>query len=190
MDMFEYVMVMVSIIVGLAMAHLLQGLVEIAQRPRPMKLRSIHLVWAAYVLITTAFWWWFQFKLQALIPIWTFQAYIFVLTFAALLYVQATLLFPKNLDPDLDLDAFFYDRRGWFFGVNALYLLVDLADSRMKGAEHFAELGPEYLITTVAQIVFSLIAIWTRNRWFHWIFGLAALFSQIEWAIRQYGVMR
>lgn len=47
MDMCEYVMVMVSIIVGLAMAHLLQGLVDIAQRPRPMKWRWIHLVWAA-----------------------------------------------------------------------------------------------------------------------------------------------
>ena len=189
MDMFEYVMVMVSIIVGLAMAHLLQGLVEIAQRPRPMRLRSIHLVWVAYVLVTTAFWWWFQFKLQTLTPVWTFQAYLFVLTFAALLYVLSTLLFPRGLDPDLDLDAFFYDRRGWFFGANTLYLVVDLLDSRMKGAEHFAGLGVEYLIATAVQIVLSLVAMKTRNAWFHWIFGLAALLSQVEWAIRQYGTV-
>lgn len=48
MDRFEYVMVMVSIIIGLAMTHLLQGLVEVAQRPKPFRLRSIHLVWVLF----------------------------------------------------------------------------------------------------------------------------------------------
>jgi hypothetical protein len=189
MDMFEYVMVMVSIIVGLAMAHLLQGLVEISQRPRPMKLRSIHLVWSAYVLITTAFWWWFQFKLQALTPVWTFHAYLFVLFFAGLLYVQAALLFPRNLGPDVDLDAFFYDHRGWFFGTTALYFLVDLADSWMKGSDHFASLGVEYVIVSCLQFALCFVAIWTRNKVFHWIFGLIALLSQIEWAFRQFGTV-
>lgn len=189
MQMFEYVMVMASIIIGLALTHLLQGLVDIAQRPRPMRLRSIHLVWVAYMLVTTAFWWWWQFKLQELTPVWTFQAYMFVLFFAALLYVLSTLLFPKVLDPDVDLDTFFYDRRGWFFGANALYFTVDLIDSRMKGAEHFASLGLEYVIATLVQAALCLIAMKTRNAVFHWIFGLAALLTQIEWAIRHYGVM-
>ena len=71
--MFEYVMVLVSIIVGLALTHLLQGLVEIAQRPQRMKIASIHLVWVIYMVITIAFWWWWQFKLQ-LVPVWTFSA--------------------------------------------------------------------------------------------------------------------
>jgi hypothetical protein len=188
--MFEYVMVMVSIIVGLATAHLLQGLVEIAQRPRPMRLASIHLVWVAYVLLTTTFWWWFQFKLQALMPVWTFHAYLFVLFFAALLYIQAALLFPRNLGPDVDLDAFFYDHRGWFFGATAIYFVTDLADSWMKGADHFAGLGLEYLVTTGIQLVLCFVAMWTRNRVFHWIFGVVALLSQLEWALRQFGTMR
>ena len=189
MDMFEYVMVMVSIIVGLAMAHLLHGLVDIAQRPQPMKLRSIHLVWAAYVLLTTAFWWWFQFKLQALVPVWTFHAYLFVLSFAALLYVQATLLFPRNLEPDADLDVFFLDHRGWFFGATAIYFIADFTDSWMKGPEHFAGLGLEYVIVTGVQFVLCLVAIWTRNRVFHWVFALVALLSQLEWALRQFGTV-
>ena len=189
MDMFEYVMVLVSIIVGLALTHLLQGMVDVVQRPRRLKIVSIHLVWVFYTLVTVAFWWWWQFKLQELTQVWTFQAYLFVLFFAGLLYFISTLLFPKVLDPDLDLDAFFYDRRGWFFGATALYFVVDLADSRMKGAEHFASLGLEYVIATVVQIVLCLVAMRTRNAVFHWLFGLAALISQLEWAVRHYGTM-
>ena len=188
MDMFEYVMVMVSIIVGLAITHLLQGLVEIAQRPRPMRLRSIHLVWVVYMLTSVAFFWWWQFKLQ-LLPEWTFQAYLFVLGYAAILYVMGTLLFPKVLDPDFDLDAFFYDRRGWFFGVAALYFVVDVIDSRLKGAEYFAGLGVEYFATMALSITGCLFAMKTRNPVFHWVFALAVSLWQIVWAFRQFGTM-
>ena len=188
MDMFEYVMVLVSIIVGLALSHLLQGLVEVAQRPQRMKIASIHLVWVIYMITTVVFWWWWQFKLQ-LLAVWTFQAYLFVLGYAVILYVLATLLFPKVLDPKLDLDAFFYDRRGWFFGFNALYFVVDLVDSRLKGAEYFANLGLEYVVTTVLSAVACLGAMKTRSPVYHWVVGLAILLYQTTWAFRQFGTM-
>jgi hypothetical protein len=179
MDMFEYVMVLVSIIVGLALTHLLQGLVEIAQRPKRMKIASIHLVWVIYMVITVAFWWWWQFKLQQL-PVWTFSAYLFVLGYAVILYILSTLLFPRVLDPDLDLDDFFYDRRGWFFGFNALYFVVDMIDSRLKG---------EYVVTTALSAVLCLGAMRTRNPAYHWAVGLAILLYQTNWAFRQFGTM-
>ena len=188
MDMFEYVMVLVSIIVGLAITHLLQGLVEIAQRPKRMKIASIHLVWVIYMVITVAFWWWWQFKLQ-LLPVWTFQGYLFILGYAVILYILSTLLFPKVLDPELDLDAFFYDRRGWFFGFNALYFGVDLVDSRLKGAEHFGGLGLEYVVTTVLSAILCLGAMKIRNRVYHWVVGVAILAYQTNWAFRQFGTM-
>ena len=186
--MFEYVMVLVSIIVGPALTHLLQGLVEIAQRPQRMKIASIHLVWVIYMVITIAFWWWWQFKLQ-LVPVWTFSAYLFVLGYAVVLYILSTLLFPKVLDPDLDLDAFFYSRRGWFYAFNALYFLVDLIDSRLKGAEHFASLGLEYLIVTVLSAALCIGAMKIRNAGYHWTVGLGILLYQTVWAFRQFGTM-
>ena len=188
MDMFEYVMVLVSIVVGLALTHLLQGLVEIAQRPRRMKIVSIHLVWSIYMVITVAFWWWWQFKLQ-LLSSWTFQAYLFVLGYAVILYILSALLVPKTLDPDLDLDQFFYDRRGWFFGFNALYFVVDLIDSRLKGTAHFEALGLEYVVSTVLSGLLCLGAMKTRSVVYHWVIGLGILLYQTAWAFRQFGTM-
>jgi hypothetical protein len=188
MDRFEYVMVMVSIIIGLAMTHLLQGLVEVAQRPKPFRLRSIHLVWVLFMLVTIAFFWWWQFKLQALQE-WTFGTYIFVLAFACQLYFQSTLLFPKNLGPDVDLDEFFHQHRAWFFGVNALSQLIDLVDTWLKGSEHFQSLGPEYPIGVAVNTIGSLIAILVPARAFQWVFALGSLLYVLSWALRQFSTL-
>ncbi len=188
MDRFEYVMVMVSIIIGLALAHLLQGLVEVAQRPRPLRLRSIHLVWVIFMLMTVAFFWWWQFKLQALQE-WTFGTYIFVLAYACLMYFQSTLLFPRDLGPDVDLDEFFHRQRGWFFGANALNNSIDLVDTWLKGSEHFQSLGPEYPVTVAVNTIGSLIAIFVPSRIFQWVFALGSLLYLLSWAFRQFNTL-
>ena len=188
MDRFEYVMVMVSIIIGLALAHLLQGLVEVAQRPRPLRLRSIHLVWVIFMLMTVAFFWWWQFKLQALQE-WTFGTYIFVLAYACLMYFQSTLLFPRDLGPDVDLDEFFHRQRGWFFGANALNSSIDLVDTWLKGSEHFQSLGPEYPVTVAVNTIGSLIAIFVPSRIFQWVFALGSLLYLLSWAFRQFNTL-
>lgn len=188
MDRFEYVMVMVSIIIGLALAHLLQGLVEVAQRPRPLRLRSIHLVWVIFMLMTVAFFWWWQFKLQALQE-WTFGTYIFVLAYACLMYFQSTLLFPRDLCPDVDLDEFFHRQRGWFFGANALNSSIDLVDTWLKGSEHFQSLGPEYPVTVAVNAIGSLIAIFVPSRIFQWVFALGSLLYLLSWAFRQFNTL-
>ena len=188
MDRFEYVMVMVSIIIGLAMTHLLQGLVEVAQRPKPFRLRSIHLVWVLFMLVNIAFFWWWQFKLQALQE-WTFGTYIFVLAYACLMYFQSTLLFPKDLGPDVDLDEFFHQHRGWFFGVNALVIVFDLVDTWIKGSEYFQSLGLEYPIAVAINLTGSLIAVFVPARAFQWVFALASLFYVLSWALRQFNTL-
>lgn len=188
MDRFEYVMVMVSIIIGLALAHLLQGLVEVAQRPRPLRLRSIHLVWVIFMLMTVAFFWWWQFKLQALQE-WTFGTYIFVLAYACLMYFQSTLLFPRDLGPDVDLDEFFHRQRGWFFGANVLNRSIDLVDTWLKGSEHFQSLGPEYPVSVAVNIIWSLIAIFVPSRIFQWVFALGSLLYLLSWVFRQFNTL-
>ena len=49
MDIFEYVAVLVSIIIGLGMAHLLRGLVRIIQHPGRHPAYWVHLGWVGYL---------------------------------------------------------------------------------------------------------------------------------------------
>ncbi|MCZ8192952.1 MAG: hypothetical protein O9269_00345, partial [Brevundimonas sp.] len=137
---------------------------------------------------TVAFFWWWQFKLQALQE-WTFGTYIFVLAYACLMYFQSTLLFPRDLGPDVDLDEFFHRQRGWFFGANVLNRSIDLVDTWLKGSEHFQSLGPEYPVSVAVNIIWSLIAIFVPSRIFQWVFALGSLLWLLSWVFRQFNTL-
>ena len=174
MDMFNYVMVLASVIVGLGVTHLLQGVVGIVQHPGRERVYWIHLVWVAATFLRAIFWWWFQFRLAAT-PQWTFGLFIFVLAYAFLIYLICALLFPRDLADYDGFKSYYYSRRGWFFGLNLFGLGVDVIDSLSKGLDHFRSLGPQYPIIMATLALLFLITMRTRNERYHAAFAVAAL---------------
>lgn len=147
MDVFEYVSVLTSIVIGLALAHLLRGVAEIVQQPGRTAVYWVHLLWVVFMLLMTPLWWWWQFALGSLDE-WTLQVYFFLLLYAFILYLLCTLLFPSDMEGYTDYEEYFYSRRRWFFGLLAGFYVVDFFDTWMKGAEHFQSLGQVYPIQT------------------------------------------
>ena len=172
MDMFEYISVLTSIIIGLGITHLLQGVAGLIQRPRRGEIYPTHLVWVAYMLLTTALWWWWQFGLT-IRPRWTLGIYLFVSAFALVLYLLCALLFPADLDGYDGYHDYFMSRRGWFFGLLALAYLLDLVDTLLKGVDYFASLGVGYPIQAGLIVVLCLVGAVTRSERYH--AGLAAI---------------
>ncbi len=70
MSPFEYVMVLVSIVVGLAITHLLTAVAAGVHRLRghgePLTLDPVYLLWVGYVLVWLISFWWYEFNFQAL----------------------------------------------------------------------------------------------------------------------------
>ncbi len=95
MEMFEYIAVLTSIIIGLDMAQLLLGLTRLIQHPEQAKPYWVHLCWVFYMFVFAVFWWWWEFKLGA-IEVWTFGVYLFVIFYAFLVFLLCSLLFPTN----------------------------------------------------------------------------------------------
>ncbi len=137
------------------------------------------------MFLTAVFWWWWEFRL-ALIDIWTFQVYAFVISFAVGLYFLCAMLFPRTLEPYDGFKGYFYSRRAWFFGVFIGFQLIDVCDTLLKGGEYFAGLGPEYIIVRVVKISLCVVAMKTRNESFHGAFGAANVLHQVSWAFRLY----
>ena len=183
MNMFEYVMVLASIIIGLGIANLLQGFATIVQHPTRKRAYWVHLVWGAYLFVLAVFWWWWEFTLRT-IHDWSFELYLFVLGYAFLIYLVCALLFPNDLDEYADYKEYFYSRRFWFFGLQVVYLGVDFVDSWLKGPAHFASLGLEYVVASVLQMVLCAAAPFIRNERFHAVFAVAMLAYQTSWAMR------
>ena len=173
MDMFNYVMVLASVIIGLGIAHLLQGAGGIVQHPRREKVYWVHLLWVAATFLRAIFWWWFEFRLSET-PEWTFTLYLFVLTYAVLIYLWCALLFPRDLAGYDGFKDYFYSRRRWFFGLLLAGQVIDVADTLLKGLVHFRSLGPSYVIGIVTVSALMLIAMRTRNERFH---GALAIFA-------------
>ncbi len=188
MQMFEYIIVLISITIGLALTHLMQGIAGLIQHPDRARAWWVHLIWVAYMVLSTIFWWWWQFNLQQIVT-WTFLLFVFVLCYAFLIYVICALLFPKDLDGYDGFKDYFLSRRRWFFGLLIGWQAIDLFDSWIKGPDHFASLGTEYL---VAWVVFSLLAVlgmWTRRATVHAVIALLYLSYNVSWVLRLFNTV-
>jgi hypothetical protein len=173
MAMFDYVMVLASVIIGLGVTHLLTGVAGIVQHPGRGKIYWVHLLWVAATFLRAIFWWWFEFGFST--AVWTFSLYFFVLCYALLIYLWCALAFPRDLTGYDGYKDYFYSRRTWFFGVGLAANVADVADTLLKGMGHFLSLGAPYLLGQAALTTLFIIALRTRNERFHAAFALFAV---------------
>lgn len=184
MEIFNYVMVLASVIIGLGIAHLLQGVGGLVQHPGREKVYWVHLLWVAAIFLRAIFWWWTEFPLSQTAH-WTFTLYLFVLGYAVLIYLWCALLFPRDLKGYDGFKDYFYSRRGWFFGLLVVGQIVDVADTLLKGVAHFRSLGPSYLVLIAGWSVLLLIAMRTRNERYHGAFAVLTVlyFVAYPWLV-------
>lgn len=183
MTMFEYVMVLASIIVGLGLTHLLQGILDMIQERT--RAYWVHLVWVGWAFIQAIFWWWWEFRFSE-VDAWTFPLFLFVIGYAFLLYLMCGFLFPKSIDKYGDFRSYFYARRTWFFSVLAAFFAVDLMDTALKGMDYFRGLGLEYIIATPVLLVGALVGALIKHERFHQAFAVFMFVYQLSWALRYF----
>jgi len=183
MEMFEYVSVLTSIIIGLGIAQILQGITGIIQHPEQGKVYWIQFCWVGYMFLLAVFWWWWEFRLGT-VEIWTFPLYMFVILYAVLVYLLCALLFPTDYSGYDGPKDYFYSKRAWFFGLLIFVNIIDLGDTLLKGWEYFASLGLEYPIATVSKMVLAGIAIYSKNEKYHAFVAISLLLYQLAWAFR------
>lgn len=188
MDMFNYVMVLASIIIGLGMTHLLHGIAQMIQHPGRAKLHWVHLVWVAGAFFQAIFWWWWQFRLTTNAT-WTFQFYLFLLFYAFIIYLRCALLIPSDLQGYDGYKDYFYSRRRWLFGICIVQVLVDLGDTLFKGMAYFASLGIGYPIASAVLLTLFSIGAISRNERFHGFLAVTLVAYQLLLALSYYGTM-
>ena len=188
MQMFEYIIVLISIVFGLALTHLMQGIAGLIQHPGRDRIWWVHLVWVAYMFLCTVFLWWVEFRLQN-ITVWTFSTYFFVICYAFYAYLICAILFPKDLEGYDGYKDYFLSRRRWFFGLLIGWLILDLGDTRIKGADYFAALGVEFMVGFVALVCAFAIGMITRRERVQAVIAIAVLAYQVSWVWRMFNTV-
>jgi hypothetical protein len=177
-DTFGYVFILISIVVGLALAHLLHGIGRLIQHPGRWANDAVHLLWVAYVFFfILAFWWW-QYGYRG-IGEWTFPLYLFLVGYAILLYLMAVVLLPDDLGEYDGFREYFLARRRWFFGLLAASKVVDAVDTLAKGDTYAQSMGAEYWVQIGLYCVLAIVgSIWSA-RSFHAAFAALSLGATI-----------
>ena len=166
MEIFSYVMVLASVIAGLAITQLLLGLAAMVQHPQRHKPYWVHLVWVLYAFEYVILWWWYEYDFVRTAN-WTFALYLFILLYAVVIYLMCAVLSPQELRNFDDFEAYYYSRRRWFLGLAALVIIFDVGDTLSKGFAHFLELGPHYYVGAVVLPAAYVVGMITRRRWYH-----------------------
>ena len=123
-DAFAYLSVLLSIILGLAIAEVLQGYGSLLLSRSKVKLYAPPLIWSVMMLMMATQFWWASFGLADR-EHWDFAAFSAVLLQTVMMYMGTAVVLPKgHSDEQIDLKAHYYREATPLFTFGLLFLLV------------------------------------------------------------------
>ncbi len=115
MTVFEFVMVLVSIIIGLGIARMLDGILRILRSGRPFGTYWVHSLWLTLTFFEMVNHWAYRWPFYQARVDWTIFELIFFLCPTVLLFLASGLLFPEaEVTP---MREYYYRQRHAFFTV-------------------------------------------------------------------------
>jgi hypothetical protein len=89
-DLFSFVLVMVSLVLAIAVTHLVQGMTDLLRLRGSIRRDPFPFVWAASLFLVAAIYWWSLWDLRNVH--WRFHHFFYMLLAPTLLYAAASLL--------------------------------------------------------------------------------------------------
>jgi hypothetical protein len=167
MNVYEFILVLTSIIVGLGVAELFGGVVRILRGE--LKVGALHSVWVSLVFFFQVQWLWATWELHDRGD-WLFPEFILFMIGPIGLYMVAAILFPA-VDTGESLDVHLQDRRGAFFVVLALtFASFSAADWLVANNP----VGDQDIARGIGIVLCGILAK-TRHKVVHWMTALFIL---------------
>jgi len=186
MDRFEYVMVLISIILGLGIAHVLLGVGGIidrrVDRRSPLGLSLAHAVWLVHTFVWMVLFWWWEFRFSILNTEWSVGLYFFLVTYSVVLFLMAVILVPRTWDGVADLGQYFIERRAWFYSLLLAATALDIVDAFVKGGWDYASgdfNGPWVWGLWGITVPIFWVGIRSRDLRYHNVMGVTYLIWQV-----------
>jgi hypothetical protein len=174
MESFNYLSVLLSIILGLAITQVLLGFRGLILTRAKVKLYLPTVLWAGIALLIAIQAWWASFGLRMRTS-WTFLGFILIVLQAISVYMATAVVLPDiSGDSVVDLRDHYFAHRSWFFS----FLLLSVVFSTAKEFALTGHLpgrlnGKFHVIFAVSGILAAII----RRKWFHEL--LAPVFALV-----------
>jgi hypothetical protein len=180
LSLFEFLGVLISVVMGLGIAHILSGMSKTIHLRDVVRPYWVHTAWSVNTLFLIITIWWGMFWWSSLEQ-WHFYQYLFVISYAIVLFLAASILYPWDVEPGFDFEVHFYRNRPFFFGILALAWAIDIPETILKADQGLRSLPELYLVVVPSMLVLSIVAAITGSRRFHAIFAVMWLATMLTY---------
>lgn len=134
MSPFEFVTVLISIILGLGITQIMSGIADLIHNWEKVKLYWPHVLWVVLIFILHVQEWWLTYELRAMI-VWRLPFFLFEVLYPISLFIMARILFPSAGEENSGnlKDFYFRNYRKFFLMVMILSILSALENIFIHG---------------------------------------------------------
>lgn len=157
MALFEYAMVMVSIVLALGVAQLLGGISELVRSPHAY---LAHTFWVLALFFYHVLLWWAMWDLRR-IDNWTFLAFMYLILGPTLLFFATNLLLPRTATESTDWETHFFSVRLWFFMAMTATVIWGISVTWLVGN---VPLNHPYRIAQLGRLLFFVAGMITVKK--------------------------
>lgn len=172
MTKFEYLSVLVSIVIGLGISHLLSGAARLIQLRHRARLYLPTFLWMAVLFLANVQIWWVAFDRREADD-WNFFLFLLYLLIPITAVVLSYLVVPDlEGEPEVDLKASYFENRTWFFGLVAFLPAVSLAEETAREGSVPRDADAVFRVVFLAA---ALVASRGRSERYHLLNALLSL---------------
>jgi len=180
MGIFEYLGVLISVILGLGITHLAVGASKLVQYRDQCKPYVPHSLWAIAILVYILIIWWGMYWWSNHTN-WSAFEFLFITLYALTLFFLSALLFPHDMDRDIDLEVYFFKQRRWFFSAMIVAWLLDIPETLSKGDAGLRDVPTAYGFFIAGHMGIAAVGLITENRAVHFALPIVWLISVLAY---------
>ena len=186
---FEYVSILISIILGLGITQILSSIAESIHSSTKVKPYLPHTIWVVVILFMHIQEWFIIYELKEY-PVWKLPTFLFILLYPIALFIITKLLFPLHISDDkIDLREYFLTNFSKIFYLFCLCIFLSISFNILILK---AILWQQLLLLIPFALFFFIDSKKIKTNWVHQILSIFILLliiittiaEQNEWYIK------
>jgi hypothetical protein len=133
-DLFEFILIITSVIYAMSVANILSGVSRLAQSDARIQWFLPHTIWMFTVFVYIFLVWWGTWEFRGIE--WKFPSYLFMAIMPTLVYLACSLLVPQRLNgSQIDLETHYFRIRKPFFWSFLVATILAVTDGSILDDE-------------------------------------------------------
>jgi hypothetical protein len=134
LDLFEFILVITSVVYALALAQILLGVGRLAQTEATIRLYLPHTLWVVILFLTVLTTWWAGWEFRAVE--WVFPKYVYMLITPVFVFFSASMIIPQRTDvTEVALDRHFLKIKKLVLCSYFIAIFAQFADGPVLASE-------------------------------------------------------